>query len=135
MRGGTFRFARARLLAGLAGLTALAAGCSSTADAGNATPPIPMGEPPVEYPADLYARKIGGTVELLLFVDSNGVVVPDSTRVNQTSGQRALDSAALAAAPKLQYSPATRNGRPIATSFLQPIHFRHPESTPDTTNR
>ena len=34
---------------------------------------------------------------------------------------------ALAAAPKLHYAPALRNGTPVATLFTQPIHFRHPD--------
>jgi TonB family protein len=96
---------------------------------GPATPPIPMGDPPVEYPPSLFAQGIGGSVELLLFVDSTGQVQPESTRIQRSSGHIALDSAALAAAPRLRYSPATRNGRPVATSFLQPIHFRHPGRT------
>ena len=102
--------------------------CSDSArgDAGTATPPIPLGNPPVEYPPALFTQGIGGSVELLLYVDSSGVVLPESTRVQRSSGHLALDSAALAAAPRLRYSPATRNGRPVATSFLQPIHFRHP---------
>ena len=107
---------------------ATTAACSDSArgDAGTATPPIPLGNPPVEYPPALFAQGIGGSVELLLFVDSAGVVFPESTRVQRSSGHAPLDSAALAAAPRLRYSPATRNGRPVATSFLQPIHFRHP---------
>jgi protein TonB len=131
MSGLTFRSTWVALVAGVG----LLAGCDTAGDGSDATPPIPIGEPPVEYPPDLYAQGVGGTVELLLYVDSAGVVVPDSIRIHRPSGQGALDSAALAAAPKLQYSPATRNGRPVATSFLQPIHFRHPGSTPDTTNR
>ena len=105
--------------------------CSDSArgDAGTATPPIPLGNPPVEYPPALFAQGIGGSVELLLFVDSTGVVLPESTRVQRSSGHLVLDSAALAAAPRLRYSPAMRNGRPVATSFLQPIHFRHPGRT------
>ena len=113
----------------VAAATITACSDSARGDAGSATPPVPLGNPPVEYPPALFAQGIGGSVELLLFVDSTGVVLPESTRVQRSSGHLALDSAALAAAPQLRYSPAMRNGRPVATSFLQPIHFRHPGRT------
>jgi hypothetical protein len=38
-----------------------------------------------------------------------------------------MDSAALAAAPRLHYAPAVRNGAPVAALFIQPVHFRHPD--------
>jgi protein TonB len=66
-------------------------------------------------------------VLLRLYVDETGLVKPESTRVQESSGYPALDSAALAAVPKLHYAPALRNGTPVATLFTQPIHFRHPD--------
>ena len=91
-----------------------------------------LGEPAVEYPPDLFVQGISGSVDLRLFVDSAGQVVPESTSIQRTSGYAALDSAALAAAPKLRYAPGRRAGRPVAMLFLQPVHFRHPESTDST---
>ena len=91
-------------------------------------PPVALDpETPVRYPLALYQQRISGTVLLRLFVDENGTVAPESTRVQESSGYPALDSAALAAAPKLHYAPALRNGTPVATLFTQPIHFRHPD--------
>jgi len=91
-------------------------------------PPVALdAEPPVAYPPALYQQRISGTVLLRLFVDETGRVMPDSTRLQESSGYPALDSAALAAAPKLHYAPALRNGAPVATFFTQPIHFRHPD--------
>jgi protein TonB len=91
-------------------------------------PPVALDpETPVRYPLALYQQRISGTVLLRLFVDENGRVAPESTRVQESSGYPALDSAALAAAPKLHYTPALRNGTPVATLFIQPIHFRHPD--------
>lgn len=87
---------------------------------------MPVGEPQVDYPPALFEQGVGGTVELRLFVDSTGAVVPDSTRIERSSGQLALDSAALAAAPRLRYTPGTRHGQPVGMPFVQPIHFRHP---------
>ncbi len=83
-------------------------------------------EPPVEYPPALYDQGIEGTVLLRLFVDSTGALVSDSTKIQESSGYPALDSAALAAAPQLRFAPGKRNGVAIASLFLQPIHFRHP---------
>ncbi len=99
----------------------------------NAPPVALNADNPVTYPPDLYARGVEGEVRLQLYVDSSGTVVPDSTRVAQSSGYPALDSAAVADAPRLRFSPALRNGRPVAATFLQPIRFHHPQrggSTP-----
>ncbi len=83
---------------------------------------------PMEYPTALLNEGIGGRVLLRLYVDSAGRLVPDSTRVAESSGYPALDSAALAGATALRFSPALRNGRPIAAPFLQPVHFRNPRA-------
>jgi TonB family protein len=71
-----------------------------------------------------FAQGVTGTTELQLFVDSTGTVVPDSTRILTSSGVAALDSAALAAVPRLRYVPGQRDGRPVAMPFVQPIQFR-----------
>src|SRR5688500_452139 len=52
-------------------------------------------EPPFHYPGALYARKLQGNVTLRLFVDSHGVVVADSTEVEESSGLAEFDSAAV----------------------------------------
>jgi len=118
-----------------AALALIAAACARTGGegrAGSESPPVALGEPAVEYPPDLFVQGISGSVDLRLFVDSAGQVVPESTSIQRTSGYAALDSAALAAAPKLRYAPGRRAGRPVAMLFLQPVHFRHPESTDST---
>jgi TonB family protein len=89
-------------------------------------PPVLVGAAMVDYPSALFLDGVGGTVELRLFVDSAGQVVPDSVQLERSSGHPSLDSAALAAAPRLRYAPGTRNGLPAAMMFVQPIHFRHP---------
>lgn len=83
---------------------------------------------PVEYPPALFARGIEGRVLLKLFVDSTGHLSQESTRVAESSGYPALDSAALAAVPRFRFAPALRNGTPVAASFMQPVHFRHPQA-------
>ena len=52
---------------------------------------------------------------LRLFADSTRArSLPDSTRVAESSGYPALDSAALAGAAALRFAPARRHGRPVA---------------------
>ena len=104
----------------------------------HAAPPlaIPAEEPPVavnpvspvRYPPALLAQGIEGRVLLRLYVDAAGRVVPDSTRIAESSGYPALDSAALAGSPELRFSPALHQGHPIAAPFLQPVQFRSPRS-------
>jgi protein TonB len=65
---------------------------------------------------------------LRLFIDEAGRLVADSIRIAESSGYPALDSAAVSAAGRFRFAPALRNGSPIAATFLQPIHFRHPEA-------
>jgi protein TonB len=92
-------------------------------------PPVMVSpESPVEYPPALFAQQIEGKVILRMFVDTAGTVVPESTRIAESSGYPLLDSAAIRAAPNFRFAPALRNGEPVATLFLQPVHFRHPES-------
>ena len=75
-----------------------------------------------------FGAGIEGKVILRLYVDSTGAVVDDSTKIAESSGYPALDSAAVRAAPELRFSPALRNGQPVAALFLQPVQFRHPQA-------
>jgi TonB family protein len=106
-------------------------------DRSEPSPTVPAEEPPVainpvspvRYPPALLAQGIEGRVLLRLYVDSAGNVVPDSTRIAESSGYPALDSAALVGSPELRFSPALLQGRPIAAPFLQPVQFRSPRSS------
>jgi protein TonB len=82
---------------------------------------------PFQYPVAQYLNRLQGNVTLRLFVDSAGVVVTDSTRIEHPSGIAAFDSAALAGVASLRFRPARRRGTPIAVAMLFPVHFRHPE--------
>jgi TonB family protein len=94
-------------------------------------PPVALNAvSPVGYPAALARERIDGVVLLRLYADSTGRIVADSTRVAESSGYPALDSAALAGAAELRFAPALRRGTPVATAFLQPVHFRHPSEQP-----
>jgi protein TonB len=86
-------------------------------------------EVPVRYPPDLFQNRTEGTVVLRLYVDAEGTLVADSTRIAEGSGTPALDSAALAAVALMRFAPARQEGVPVGTAFLQPVHFRHPDAS------
>jgi TonB family protein len=91
-------------------------------------PPVALNsDSPIQYPPRLFDQKVEGDVVLRLFIDSTGRLAPESSRVAESSGYPGLDSAALAGARRLRYAPARRRGVPVATAFLQPIEFRHPQ--------
>jgi TonB family protein len=91
-------------------------------------PTLVSGALPFKYPAALYARKVQGNVTLRLFVDRDGRVLSDSTRVDETSGFAELDSAALHGAGELHFVPAKLHGDAVPVSILFPVYFRHPEA-------
>ncbi len=80
------------------------------------------------YPAALYARRVQGNVTLRLHVNRDGLVTPDSTRIEETSGYAALDSAAVKGSQELRFVPAKLRGEAISTTVLFPVYFRHPEA-------
>ena len=85
-------------------------------------------ELPFHYPAALYARRVQGNVTLRLHIDQNGQVRGDSTRVAESSGHPALDSAALTGSQELRFVPAKLRGEPMPATVLFPVYFRHPEA-------
>jgi TonB family protein len=94
-------------------------------------PPVMVNKDlPFRYPAPLYARRVQANVMLHLFIDSDGRVIADSTRVEETSGHGALDSAAVKGSQELYFIPAKLHGEPIGVSVLFPVYFRHPEAAP-----
>jgi protein TonB len=90
-------------------------------------PVVTNPEAPVIYPEDLYVDQVEGLVHLHLFINEDGIIVPESTRVEESSGFPQLDSAALQSVDLLRFAPAQRDGVPVATAFIQPVHFRHPD--------
>lgn len=91
-------------------------------------PKMLNGELPFHYPPALYARKVQGNVTLHLYIDRNGQVTPDSTRIEESSGYPALDSAAVKGSQDLHFVPAKVRGEPLGVSILFPVYFRHPEA-------
>jgi protein TonB len=87
-------------------------------------------ELPFRYPPALYAQKVQGNVTLRIFIDKEGAIVPDSTRIAETSGFTALDSAAMKGSRDLKFEPAKTQGQPVPVSILLPVFFRHPDAPP-----
>jgi TonB family protein len=87
-------------------------------------------ELPFRYPPALYAQKVQGNVTLRIYIDSNGAIVPDSTRIAETSGFTALDSAAMKGSRELKFEAAKTLGQPVPVSILLPVYFRHPDAPP-----
>jgi len=87
-------------------------------------------ELPFRYPPALYAQKVQGNVTLRIYIDRDGSIVADSTRVAETSGFNALDSAAMKGSRDLRFEPATTQGIPVPVSILLPVFFRHPDAPP-----
>ncbi|HEY4670841.1 MAG TPA: energy transducer TonB, partial [Gemmatimonadaceae bacterium] len=85
---------------------------------------------PFRYPPALYAQKVQGNVTLRIFIDREGAIVPDSTRIAETSGFTALDSAAMKGSRDLKFEPAKTQGQPVPVSILLPVFFRHPDAPP-----
>ena len=87
-------------------------------------------ELPFRYPPALYAQKVQGNVTLRIFIDRDGTIVPDSTRIAETSGFTALDSAAMKGSRELKFEPAKTQGQAVPVSILLPVYFRHPDAPP-----
>jgi len=99
-------------------------------------PPVALNpEPPIQYPPALFDQRVEGSVVLRLFVDSTGRLFPESTKVAESSGYPALDSAAVSGAGRLRFAPGRRRGTPVAVSFLQPVEFKHPNTPPPSPSQ
>jgi TonB family protein len=87
-------------------------------------------ELPFRYPPALYAQKVQGNVTLRIYINREGAIVTDSTRVAETSGFNALDSAAMKGSRDLRFEPAKTQGIAVPVSILLPVFFRHPDAPP-----
>jgi TonB family protein len=121
---------------------AILAGCSGEKAPGTPAAAAPEGGPPDEvpvmlnqelpfrYPGALYEQRVQGNVTLRLFVDRDGRVLPESTRVEESSGYASFDSAAVTGSQELHFVPARLRGEPLPMPVLFPVYFRHPQAAP-----
>ena len=119
MRVGAAGAAAAVLLVGLA--------CRGE---GEIEQPTPLyGEVPIAYPIQLWDQDMEGETLLRVRVSDTGAV--DSVEVLRSSGYQAFDSAAVAGARDLRFSPARRDGERIEVWATVPVRFSK-RPRPDT---
>jgi protein TonB len=75
-----------------------------------------------EYPPLLRDAGIGGQVLVWFFIDENGNV--QNTLVNQSSGHKALDDAALKVAEVIEFTPALNRDKRVPVWISLPITFQ-----------
>ena len=80
--------------------------------------PIKITRP--QYPQEAFVKKIEGTVELQIIIDSTGRVV----RATIVKSIPLLDAAAIRTVQEWIFAPAIKNGRPVATIATAPVTFR-----------
>lgn len=93
------------------------------------TPPRARETPPPVYPEALACDGIGGQTTLQVEIGAEGR--PTGIRIQNGSGQAALDAAAVEAVRGWQFAPATAKGRPVSTRIQVPITFTPPAVRPD----
>ena len=84
---------------------------------------------PFEYPSAAWSYGASGTTVLKILISERGTV--DSAFVLQSSGDRALDSAAIANSRLLEWEPAEQGGEPIPIWGRLPVIYPTPEDRPD----
>ena len=84
--------------------------------------PTPLyGEVPIDYPLHMWDQdREGETILRVRVTDVGGV---DSVEVLQSSGYGSFDSAAVAGAHALRFTPARRDGERIAVWAEVPVYF------------
>ena len=75
-----------------------------------------------EYPAELRDLAIGGTVRVYFFINEEGVV--EQTLIDQGSGKKSLDDAALKVASTYRFTPALNKSKKVPVWVSFPITFK-----------
>src|SRR4029079_2664468 len=83
-------------------------------------PPRPIKITKPQYPQEAFVKKIEGTVEVEILIDAGGNVA----RARVVQSIPALDQAALQTVYQWRFSPAVKNGHPVATIARAPVQFR-----------
>ena len=100
----------------------VAATCAGCGEEAEIEQPRPLyGEVPIDYPLHMWDQDKEGETILRVRVSDVGTV--DSVEVLQSSGFGAFDSAAVAGAVALRFTPARRDGERIAVWAEVPVYF------------
>ncbi|SDY96341.1 poly-beta-1,6-N-acetyl-D-glucosamine biosynthesis protein PgaD [Lysobacter sp. yr284] len=91
--------------------------------ADNARPkPLPGFSPKPAYPLGSLRQQEGGLVTLRVQVSAQGEAT--QVQISRRSGYRALDRAAVDTVRRWKFSPAVRNGKPVAAVVFVPVEFK-----------
>ena len=81
---------------------------------------LPENEPP-EYPVDARENRLEGRVSLVVQVIASGSV--SQVSIDNSSGHKVLDDAAIRAVKKWRFEPATLDGVAVPAEIIVPIRF------------
>lgn len=102
-------------------------GCGAEGEIEQPTPLF--GEVPIEYPLHMWDQDMEGETLLRVRVGDTGAV--DSVEVVESSGYSSFDSAAVAGARRLRFTPARQGGERIEVWAQVPVRFSK-RPRPDT---
>ena len=74
-----------------------------------------------EYPAELQAQGVEGTVRLIVLIDEQGNVTVEGV---ESADHPALVQLARQAVSRWQFEPPRRDGQPVRARYIQPIPFQ-----------
>jgi TonB family protein len=94
-------------------------------------PPKPIKVTKPRYPAEALAYKVEGTVVVEILIDTEGRV--HFRRI--VKSVPALDVAAAETVEQWVFSPAIKNGSPVASVAHAPVGFHLPSSAPDPPDK
>lgn len=111
------RLSRALLLA----LPLWSLGCGDGVEEPLELPRPLIVESPFEYPVSLWDEGVEGETRLMVHVTATGEV--DSVFVGGSSGHPEFDSAAVAGASRLRFSPGRRGDKRVDHWVVLPVRF------------
>ena len=94
---------------------------STTAEVGTFEKAVPISRPAPNYPDDVLYFGREGWVALSYVVSPDGTVA--EPMIEDSSGLRGMEEAALKAVRNWRYKPATRNGTPVEQSVTRTIFY------------
>lgn len=91
--------------------------------AGDTIPPRPIIQSMPDYPKEEKKRRVSGVVRLSVYIDTGGRVI-NITVVENTTGSKLCEQAAIEAARRSRYQPATVGNRPVVARTVCEYGFR-----------
>ena len=106
----------------VAAIAVLVIGCGGKTRIAADTAPVAVSMPQPAYPEAARKAGIEGKAMLELTVGADGAVL--AATLAQSSGNGALDTAALQAVLTARFTPATKAGKPVEAKVTVPYQFR-----------